>query len=83
VNLYYRKDFTPHLAFEHSTTYYPSFEGFGDYRLLISNAAEVPLNGSKTWKLKFGIRNDYDSMPNPGVEKLDTTYFTNLVVALE
>jgi putative salt-induced outer membrane protein YdiY len=33
-----------------------------------------------SWKLRIGVSNDYTSVPVPGTKKLDTTYFTRLVL---
>lgn len=74
-----RKDFAPWLRFTHSTTFSPSFEDFGDYRLDVDTAAAVPLGGSDRWKLKFGMLNEYNSKPQPGLEKLDNTYYVNIL----
>ncbi len=83
IGLDYRKEFTPWLSFTHSTTWYPTFEDFGDFRLLMENAAEIPLSDDRSWKLKLGVRSRYDATPQPGIERLDTYYFLNVVVDVE
>jgi len=76
----YRKDFNDHLRFTHSTTYYPKLDDFlNDYRLVSETAAELPLSQDKDWKLRLGLRNQYDAMPVADVDRLDTFYFANLV----
>ncbi len=57
----------------------PTFEDFSNYRLTHESFYEVPLV-APFWKLRVGISNDYNSQPGLGVEKLDTTYFTRLVL---
>jgi hypothetical protein len=32
------------------------------------------------WKLRMGVANDYTSKPSIGKKRLDTTYFTRLVL---
>ena len=76
----YRKEFTPHLLFTHSVTLLPSLEDIDDFRAVMDNAAEVPLSNNENWKLRVGIRNDYDSMPEAGVDRLDTYYYMNIVM---
>lgn len=60
-------------------TYTPSFEDLQDYRLYHETALQLPI-GSTAWKLKLGVANEYNSKAPEGTEKLDTTYFTRLVL---
>lgn len=62
-----------------SLVFTPAFEDFANYRLRHESAVELPL-GASLWKLKVGLANDYQSTPPPGTEKLDTTYFTSLIL---
>lgn len=57
----------------------PTFEDFANYRLTQESYYEIPL-AAPSWKIRLGLSNDYNSEPSPGVEKLDTTYFTRLVL---
>ncbi len=61
-------------------TYTPAFKDFGNYRLHHESALELPLTAA-LWKLKLGVANDYQSIPPAGVERLDTTYFTSLILS--
>ncbi len=78
------------LAFLHSyqfsnaklantVTFNPAFKNFSNYRLHHESTVEFPL-GASLWKLRMGLANDYQSKVTPGVERLDTTYFTSLVL---
>lgn len=78
------------LAFLHSYTfgqskltsalnYTPAFKDFGNYRIHHESALELPLTAA-LWKLKLGLANDYQSIPPAGVDRLDTTYFTSLIL---
>jgi hypothetical protein len=58
----------------------PTFEDFGNFRLTHESFYEVPLL-SPAWKLRMGISNDYNSEPGIGIEKLDTSYFTRLILS--
>lgn len=62
-----------------SLTYTPTFEDFGNYRVHHESTYEMPITAS-LWKLRMGISNDYTSMPQPGIERLDTLYFTSLIL---
>lgn len=47
-------------------------------------ADELPLGTSDSlWKLRAELRNDYNHNPEPGVEKLDTSYLLNIVREFE
>jgi hypothetical protein len=63
-------------------SYTPAFKNFNNYRLHHESGYELPL-GASLWKLKFGVANDYQSVPPAGTERLDTTYFTSLLLNWE
>ncbi len=63
-------------------SYLPAFEDFANYRIVHESFYEIPLAAAQ-WKLRLGVNNDYNSQPGVGVEKLDTTYFTRLVLTFE
>lgn len=72
------------ITFERSSlvtriAYVPTFEDFGNYRFTHETFFEMPL-ASPSWKLRLGVNNDYNSQPGKGVDKLDTGYFTRLVL---
>jgi len=60
-------------------TYTPTFEDFGNYRVHHESTYEMPITAS-LWKLKVGVANDYTSLPQPGIDRLDTLYFTSLIL---
>jgi putative salt-induced outer membrane protein YdiY len=60
-------------------SFVPTFSDFGNYRLTHESFYELPLV-APFWKLRLGISNDYNSQPGPGIERLDTMYFTRLVL---
>jgi len=62
--------------------YTPSVDDAKDYRLYHRTVLDVPLGRSKAWKLRLGIDNEYVGLPSEGSERLDTTYFTRLVLDL-
>jgi hypothetical protein len=61
-------------------SFVPTFEDFGNFRLTHESFYEIPLL-SPAWKLRLGLSNDYNSEPGLGIEKLDTSYFTRLVLS--
>lgn len=50
-----------------------------DWRFKAENAFEVPISSTEAWKLRFGVRNEYDNEPQPGIKSLDTTVYSALV----
>lgn len=62
-----------------NVTFVPSFNDFNNYRAVHSSYYEIPLT-NPAWKLRVGLNNDYNSTPGKGVEKMDTSYFTRLVL---
>jgi putative salt-induced outer membrane protein YdiY len=59
----------------------PAFADFHDYSLEHESAFEIPMK-APGWKLKMGVHNEYNSKPGIGIQKLDTTYFTRLILDL-
>jgi putative salt-induced outer membrane protein YdiY len=60
-------------------SYDPGFNDFSNFRLSHESYYEIPL-AIPFWNLRLGVSNDYNSKPGEGVERLDTTYFTRLVL---
>lgn len=57
----------------------PAFKDFSDFRATHESYIELPLH-LPSWKLRTGVSNDYTSKPSPGKRRLDTTYYTHLVL---
>lgn len=76
----YRLDIKEWMRFTHSTTWFPTFDGLDDYRLVSDSGLIFPLGDSDVWKIKLGALYEYDSKPNPGRERLDQTYYANLML---
>jgi len=79
----YRLNVKPWAQFTHEGTYSPSLEDLADYRLDLDSAFTFPLDDKDLWKFKTGMRNEYSSMPQPGLDRLDNTYYANIVVKLK
>ena len=60
-------------------SYVPTFEDTSIFVLTHESSLELPLLATQ-WKLRIGVANDYNSKPGKGVDKLDTGYFTRLVL---
>ena len=78
VGLEYSKKFrtsslTDRISFD------PAFQDLGNYIITHEIKYDIPL-ASPFWKLSMGMANNYNSRPVGGVDKLDTIYFTRLVL---
>ncbi len=63
----------------HNLTYYAGLDDpTEEFRIVVDTAAEVPLTVSQQWKLRVGVKHEYDDEPLSAVENLDTTYYLNL-----
>lgn len=71
-------DFT-NFSINNSLNFDPTFKDFSDYRITHESNIELPLQ-IPSWKLRFGVANDYTSKPAKGKRRMDTTYFTHLVL---
>jgi putative salt-induced outer membrane protein YdiY len=75
----FRKDVKHNFRLKHGVTFYPSLnDPTSEYRFTADTALEFPLGKEPDWTLRAGVRNDYDAMPEVGIDKLDTTYYLNL-----
>lgn len=82
LGLNYRADLAPWAQFTHAGMLTPDIEDFGDYRLDLDTALIFPLK-YEAWKLKVGMRNEYNSRPQRGIERLDNTYYANILLELK
>lgn len=67
------------LSLVNRLSFVPSFNDFANYRATHESFLEVPTT-NPNWKMRFGVNNDYNSKPGVGVKKLDTGYFSRLVL---
>jgi hypothetical protein len=83
VGFEYRVDIRPWLQFTNASTWFPTFERIEDYRLISDSAFLIPLGDSDAWKLKLGALYEYKAIPAAGRERLDQTYYANIVLELK
>ena len=81
LGLSYRVDLATWAQLTHATIFSPDIEELDDYRLDLDTAIVFPLK-HEAWKLKVGMRNEYNSTPSPGIERLDNTWYANVVLTL-
>ena len=61
-------------------TYLPSIDDFGDYLFTHESGVDIPLGTSDAWILRIGLGHKYNSNPGVGLDSMDTTYFTRLIL---
>jgi putative salt-induced outer membrane protein YdiY len=83
LGLAVRWDIAEWVRFTHDASYRPGWDDVGDYRLRFDTGVAIPLGSSQAWKFKIGMLNEYDSRPAPGVERLDNTYYSSIVVEID
>jgi putative salt-induced outer membrane protein YdiY len=60
-------------------TVVPTLADFKNVNITQDSYYQVPLT-NPSWKLRIGLANTYDSLPPRGITKLDTTYYTRLIL---
>ncbi len=60
-------------------TVVPAFQDTKDVIVTQDSFFQIPI-ADPHWKLRMGVANDYNSEPGPGIRRLDTTYYTRLIL---
>ncbi len=67
------------FAMRNSFTLVPSIADTSSFLATQDSHLDVPLNDVKSWKVRFGLRNDYNSQPTGGRKSLDSRYYSSFV----
>lgn len=78
LNNYYR--YKNRVEVGTDLSYVPSVEDSGSYLIVHDSWLACPLGGSEMWKVRAGLRNDYNARPKDGRDRLDTVWYTGLTV---
>src|SRR5580658_4112085 len=57
----------------------PAFSNFSNVMATQDSFFQIPLK-NPAWKLRLGLSNSYDSQPPVGFKRLDTTYYSRLIL---
>jgi hypothetical protein len=57
----------------------PAFSDFGNVIVTQDSFFQIPLK-NPAWKLRLGLSNSYVSEPPAGIKRLDSTYYTRLIL---
>jgi len=67
------------LRITHNLTLFTSTSDISDdFRLESEAGFDLPVSQDKAWRLRLGIRNQFDATPQPGAEKLDSFFTISL-----
>ncbi len=78
--LIHRLDLKPWAVMNNSISWVPSFKDFSNYVIDHDSNLAMPFGGSKTWSLRLGVTNEYQSKPVGGAKRLDTIYYVRIVL---
>jgi putative salt-induced outer membrane protein YdiY len=66
------------FSMENDLSYVPSTDDFGQYRVVHDSGIEIPVGSGDNWKIRLGIKNEYESQP-AAEKNLDSTYYTRMI----
>ncbi|MBT8446314.1 MAG: DUF481 domain-containing protein, partial [Gammaproteobacteria bacterium] len=72
--------FLPWLDMNNRVTFAPAINDFADYLATHDSGFVLPIGNTERWKLRLGVRNDYNSMPSPGRKNLDSNYYARMLL---
>ncbi|MGZ0654603.1 DUF481 domain-containing protein [Coraliomargarita sp. W4R72] len=70
--------FKNHFKMKNDLTFVPSINDFNIYRIVHDSGIEIPVGSGDNWKVRMGIKNEYES-ETTAEENMDTTYYTKMV----
>jgi len=76
----HRLDISSWAVMKNSLSYVPSFKDTANYVIDHDSNFTLPFGGSKSWSMRFGVTNEYVSIPVSKAKRLDTTYYVRLVL---
>lgn len=69
----------PSLLMTNLLSITPSLKDLDNFLLVQDSGVDMPI-GDSDWKLRVGVKNQYNSEPVRGREELDTTYYSRLLL---
>jgi len=81
LGLYHMWQFAEWGKMVNEVTYTPAFEDWHNYQVAHTSTVDMPLGVTGAWALRLGIKQDYSSQPAEDSNRLDTTYFGQVVLS--
>jgi len=82
IGLAHTYRFNDHFKMKNDLTFVPAIDDFSNYRFVHDSGVEIPIGSSENWKIRIGIKNEYESEATAS-EKLDTSYYTRMIYSWE
>jgi hypothetical protein len=76
-------DISSYARLRSRVNYIPSVESFGDFLVDHDSGVEFPIDNRSIWKLRLGLNTKYNNRPGGTREKLDTEYYTRLILSFK
>jgi len=76
--LAHRYEYKDMFVMENDLTFVPAIDDFSNFRVVHDSGIEIPIGSGENWKLRMGIKNEYES-ETAAEEKLDTSYYTRMI----
>jgi putative salt-induced outer membrane protein YdiY len=74
-------DVNPYGKLKSRVNYLPVLTDFSDFLLDHDTGLEIPLDRRKIWQLRLGLSTKYNSQPDAARKRLDTEYYTRLILS--
>jgi putative salt-induced outer membrane protein YdiY len=74
--------FGEYFKMKNDLTFVPATDDFANYRIVHDSGVEIPVGSGENWKLRMGIKNEYES-ESTAEKKLDTSYYTKMIYSWE
>lgn len=76
--LAHRYEFKNLFVMKNDLTFVPAIDDPSVFRAVHDSGIEVPIGSGENWKIRMGVKNEYESEPTVA-EKLDTFYYTKMI----
>lgn len=70
--------FNNRFKMKNELTFVPAVDDFSNYRVVHDSGIEIPVGSGDNWKIRMGIKNEYES-ETTAEENTDTTYYTRMI----
>ena len=74
--------FGEYFKMKNDLTFVPATDDFANYRIVHDSGVEIPVGSGENWKLRMGIKNEYES-ESTAEKKLDTSYYSKMIYSWE
>jgi len=80
INLIHLWQMNSWVRMTNNLSYSPSISDYKDFILEQDSGINMPI-GNTNWNLRLGLKNNYKNLPATGIKRLDTTYYSRLMLS--